>query len=857
MTKQGKPTAESSALWQRAFGEEGSDENVSRLVASLRVVRRNVGALTSRIAVSLPGLTIHDVSHLDALWEVASTVAGSDFPLNPVEAYVFGAAVLLHDAALCSEAYSGGREGLRETLAWRDAYGRLSRTAKGIGDLDQEADFEALRALHASQAARLAVEPWRDDEGELYLIDDRELRENYGQLIGDLASSHHWNIEMVVRRFRTPRPAAAFFQADWIVDSLKIACMLRIADAGHMDGSRAPSFLLRVLQMNSLSRAHWRAQNHLGKLTVRRDDPTQLVIASMRPFLRSQSTAWWVAFDLIETFDTELRRCNEVLRTSPGGPRTTFTRRSVAGAGRVRELVQYVETVDWEPTDSTVHVSDVGELVTNLGGDQLYGKDADRLHVALRELIQNAADAIGVRRSLPGCGEFAGRIVVRLNGREDGGWILRVDDNGVGMSRTTLTTDLLDFGRSFWASERAAREFPGVHASGYTPIGRFGIGFFSVFMAAARVDVFTRRYDKGLDHVRSLSFENGLSLRPTLSARKPGDMGMELSTRVEVELKPGVVEDPERIPIRCSIQGHEDFAVTFEGYVAAMVSGIDVPVFVERAGRRRRVHERFPPDPGRQKEWLQTLSYVNAGVNQAANAGLTRALPRLREIRDDHRCYGLAALDVLGRRGGVFVSGKAVGGLVQPHARYHDPFVGLIDHLPATAGRAAGETAAPSESIARWMSEQIRLLSTARLSKEESIVASYSVCELGFDPLQVLQGLWLSSQGGVAFAPLGQIANHLRNGGRLGFPILHSVENHLDSHSGQLTIPDIWSCVVMKNGKFNHATLSSEVPSEPNSLVGVVHRVLDMAGEKPTWSRLDNAYHNNLLGPGYLLEVRL
>ena len=79
--------------------------------------------LTSRIAVSLPELTIHDVSHLDALWEVASVVAGSDFPLNPTEAYVFGASVLLHDAGLCFEAYSGGRAALRETLEWRDAYG--------------------------------------------------------------------------------------------------------------------------------------------------------------------------------------------------------------------------------------------------------------------------------------------------------------------------------------------------------------------------------------------------------------------------------------------------------------------------------------------------------------------------------------------------------------------------------------------------------------------------------------------------------------------------------------------------------------------------------------------------------------
>ena len=63
-----KARVEGSELWQRGFGDEGRDENVSHLVTSLRGIRKNAKALTSRIAASLPELTIHDVSHLDALW---------------------------------------------------------------------------------------------------------------------------------------------------------------------------------------------------------------------------------------------------------------------------------------------------------------------------------------------------------------------------------------------------------------------------------------------------------------------------------------------------------------------------------------------------------------------------------------------------------------------------------------------------------------------------------------------------------------------------------------------------------------------------------------------------------------------
>ena len=856
MTRQRDTDAERSVLWRHAFGDEGRNASVARLATSLRGIRERVRQLASRIAGSLPELTIHDVSHLDALWDVASTVAGPDYPLNPLEAYVFGASVLLHDAGLCFDAYSGGQEALRRTLEWRDAHGRLSRIARGAPNLKQEADLEALRTLHASKAACLATEPWRTEGHELYIIDDHDLRENYGALIGDIASSHHWDLDMIASRFKIPRPAAEFLDADWVVDCLKVACLLRVADAGHMDAARAPSFLLRVLQMNTLSRAHWKAQNRLGRLTVGPDDPAQLVVASTRPFPRRDSAAWWVAFDLIEAFDRELRRSNAVLEASAGGSHRAFACKGVAGAGQVRELVQYVETDDWEPTDSTVHVSDVANLVATLGGEQLYGKDADRLNVALRELIQNATDAICARRSLPNSGGFEGSITIRLLKRNDGGWTLQVDDDGVGMSSTTLTSDLLDFGRSFWVRERAAREFPGIHASGYTPIGRFGIGFFSIFMAAKNAHVFSRRFDKGLDDIRCLSFDNGLTLRPTLSSKKPADLGMSVCTRVEMELKPGVVEDPEQVKVRCSIQGHSDFTVPFEDYVAAMVAGVDVRISVEREGGQREVQRRFPPAAKERETWLRTLAYVGCGVNQSANRGLMRALPRLREIRDGQRCYGLAAIDVLGLHGGVFLSSKAVGGLVNPHARYDDSFVGLIEHLPSGAQRGPGETAAPAESMERWVTEQIGLLGTADLSAEQWVLASYSVGNLGFDAIDVMRYLLLSGDGELRFVPVGGLAECLRRGVRVVFPVLQTIDHHLDSHAGRLAIPGVWSCVVVKNGRFNDARLEGGVPGEARSLIGVVHRVLVSAGESPSWRRRRNVYRS-FLGQGDCLEVLL
>ena len=657
----------------------------------------------------------------------------------------------------------------------------------------------------------------------------------------------------MLHRFSTRRPPAAFLDEDWIVDSLKIACLLRVADAGHMDGARAPSFLLRVLQLNSISRAHWVAQNRLGRLTVNPEDPAQLIIASTSPFPRSDAAAWWVAFDLVTLFDEELRDCNDALENASGGRRTSFAAKRVMAAGQVKKFAQHVETIGWQPTESTVHVSDVSALVRKLGGEQLYGSDVDRVNVVLRELIQNAADAIRARRAVTDAA-FIGCVTVRLNRRADGVFILQVDDDGVGMSRSTLSNDLLDFGRSFWAGRRAAQEFPGIHASGYASVGRFGIGFFSIFMAAETVRVFSRRFDRGLERVRCLSFENGISLRPTLSGDRPDDFGMDVCTRVELELKPGVMADPNDIEIRCNLQGHQNFRMTFNAYVAAMVAGIDAPVVVESPTGRARVHDGFPPVAGERERWLQSLSYVAAGVNQRAVPGLGRAVSRMREIRDGDRIFGLAAIDFLGQRGGLFLCAKSVRGLVSPHGRYDESFVGLIDHTPKSAKREPGEIAAPRESMDAWMTEQLALLENEGMSDIEALVASYAMCHLGHDPMRIFRGFPVASRNGDSYWPVDTIGTRLRGGERLGFAVAAEV-GILEQYTMEpLRIPGIWIGVVARSGKFNAAKLSGGVPADRHSLIGVLHRVLEAGGYTPRWTNSEGVYRS-FLGRGDLLEV--
>ena len=81
-----------------------------------------------------------------------------------------------------------------------------------------------------------------------------------------------------------------------------------------------------------------------------------LVVASTAPFLQAEAPAWWVAFDLVDQLDKELKQCDTVFRAARGASRRPFACKGVAGAGNPKELAKYVQTRGWEPTNSTVHV---------------------------------------------------------------------------------------------------------------------------------------------------------------------------------------------------------------------------------------------------------------------------------------------------------------------------------------------------------------------------------------------------------------------------------------------------------------------------------------------------------------------
>lgn len=146
-------------------------------------------------------------------------------------------------------------------------------------------------------------------------------------------------------------------------------------------------------------------------------------------------------------------------------------------------------TADTKVPETRSFEADVSRLLHMM----VHSVYSDR-EVFLRELISNAADACERLRyeaishpELTG-GEFKAAITISA---DPDGKLLSVEDNGIGMGRDEMTEALGTIARSgtraFLERMEAAKSGDGAEF-----VGQFGVGFYSAFMVAREVEVFTR-----------------------------------------------------------------------------------------------------------------------------------------------------------------------------------------------------------------------------------------------------------------------------------------------------------------------------------------------------------------------------
>jgi molecular chaperone HtpG len=118
--------------------------------------------------------------------------------------------------------------------------------------------------------------------------------------------------------------------------------------------------------------------------------------------------------------------------------------------------------------------------------------------IFLRELVSNAVDATSKLKALSGRGEKVGPMddltIDIFVDKEKG--TLTISDRGIGMTEEEVKKYLNQLAFS------SAQEFLEKHKDDTDIIGHFGLGFYSAFMVADKVEVVSQSYQEGAEPVR-------------------------------------------------------------------------------------------------------------------------------------------------------------------------------------------------------------------------------------------------------------------------------------------------------------------------------------------------------------------
>lgn len=469
-----------------------------------------------------PEFTDHGPRHIsEVLATAASIITDRAWKvLTAADAAALTLSVLLHDAAmhltedgfvwLIQQSESGlsryddlswsrlWQMFLGEVSRWddrriEDVFGHRNRPRWPPGDPsqftidDRRLIGEFVRRHHARLAHEIAI--WGIPGVNGRVVACRGLQPPMAEVIGLIARSHNIPI----------RRAVDFLDSNDSRDPFSIHApflmgVLRIADYLQIHAERAPGELLLVRSLRSpISSAEWRTHLSVQAINTTQNDPEAIYVRALPPsapiFLKLRSLLDSIQTELDETWGT----LGEIY-----GRFGSLSELSL-GIRRVRSNIDNVQTFGEQVSYIPRHAAfeSAGAELLKLLIKPLYG---DQPELGIRELVQNAVDAVRERRDLDAAERDdlqVTEITVDLVRYEDSLGDVTVRDGGVGMTADVIADFFLKAGASFrrsmmWRQQHTAED----GTSRVLRSGRFGIGALAAFLLGERIDVTTRHFSE-------------------------------------------------------------------------------------------------------------------------------------------------------------------------------------------------------------------------------------------------------------------------------------------------------------------------------------------------------------------------
>jgi molecular chaperone HtpG len=193
--------------------------------------------------------------------------------------------------------------------------------------------------------------------------------------------------------------------------------------------------------------------------------------------------------------------------------------------------------------------------VLNLMINSLYtNKD-----VALRELISNAADACDKLRYLATQDNINNQdelsITINVNKSQKK---LIISDNGIGMNKQDLIDNLGTIARS--GTENFIKSLSGDNKKDLQLIGQFGVGFYSSFMIADKVEVITKKYNEDAAYIWVSDAISGFTIEEFSNdgRNKNEEFNNKNGTKIILHLKDEAEDFLDRFHIKHVVQTYSD-----------------------------------------------------------------------------------------------------------------------------------------------------------------------------------------------------------------------------------------------------------------------------------------------------------
>lgn len=315
------------------------------------------------------------------------------------------------------------------------------------------------------------------------------------------------------------------------VDLRVCAVLLRLADILDFDCSRAPRSLYYYLGLDNpqtsdeqFSQLEW--LKHLksygfGFFPVRHKKSI-VEFPLLFNATCEDPTAYQKVNEYIDWVEYELGVCNlELAKYS-----SKWKKRLILPC----KVERHIHANGFEAGDFSFHV-DKDRIIELLKGDNIYNNKG----VFVRELLQNALDAVRTRRQIEK-NSVSWKPEINIYSWTSGNYNwLSIDDNGIGMTKEIIKNYFLRIGCSYYESDEFKATFGN---EDYEPTSRFGIGILSCFIAdndISRIEVSTKHFQD----------TDG---RETLRLSIPGQKGYYYLT-TEADNRDYILNGPDKIAI--------------------------------------------------------------------------------------------------------------------------------------------------------------------------------------------------------------------------------------------------------------------------------------------------------------------